>query len=736
MSYVRGLMDSRVSYVFAVFGVLLALLMLSVPPMYAEEAVNIKLTVEKSGDGTGIVGSSPMGISCGSMCSASYAKDTVVMLMAKPGQGSVFGGWSGCNSDSDTPASGTDDDVMQCKVKMSSEKTVTAKFNKGTPSAGATLDVKKEGDGTGMVMSTPPGISCGDTCSANYPPGTIVLLVAQPAAGSTFGTWSGCDQGTDTSSSGNEFPKCKVIMPASSDNTTANKTVTVKFNKGTSGGITLTVRKAGSGKGTVESTPTGISCGSTCVAPYAKDTVVTLKATADAASTFGGWSGCDQASDNSTGSDCKVTMAAGKMVTATFTGSGPVMPKVIHDYNGDGMSDILWHNQKTGMVAIWLMDSDNVTSHGSPGTVPRSWQIDGAGDFDGDGKTDIIWRNTKDGSLHIWFMDGLTMAGRAPVKFSNSDMKIHKKDWYLVAVGDFNGDGKTDMLFRQKGNGNNQHGKNNGNEQKGNGKMALWLMNGADVVDAKVLDGSPGRDWVVAGVGDFDGDGRDDIIFRHEGIGKLAIWLMDGTTARASMVQLPLKDPQWRIARVGDFDGDGKADILYKNVRTGDVAIWFMDGTTVKDAKIVATVADDSWHIVRVGDYNGDGKLDILWQNDTTGLLYMWFMDGATIKSHASLGAVDDPDWFVIGTGRVQVTPANTTLTAPAVNDTTTFTVDGGEAPYTTKVSNPALISAAIDADGVLTVTVLKAVTAEVRAVITVLDANNETAWAFVTLKP
>jgi hypothetical protein len=76
----------------------------------------------------------------------------------------------------------------------------------------------------------------------------------------------------------------------------------------------VTISKGGTGAGTVTSLPAGIDCGPTCAADFPTGTVVTLTATADAASTFAGWSGAC----SGTGS-CLVTVNAAQTVTASFS---------------------------------------------------------------------------------------------------------------------------------------------------------------------------------------------------------------------------------------------------------------------------------------------------------------------------------------------------------------------------------------------------------------------------------
>jgi hypothetical protein len=183
-----------------------------------------------------------------------------------------------------------------------------------------TLTVSKAGTGTGTVTSSPAGINCGATCAAAYDFNTSVTLTAA-AVGSTFTGWSGSGcSGTGT---------CTVTMDAA-------KSVTATFSLEA---FTLTVSKAGTGSGTVTSSPAGINCGATCAAPYDVNTSVTLTAAAATGSTFTGWSG---SGCSGTGT-CVVTMDAAKSVTATFTLSGPpgldyftVNPCRILDTRSDG----------------------------------------------------------------------------------------------------------------------------------------------------------------------------------------------------------------------------------------------------------------------------------------------------------------------------------------------------------------------------------------------------------------
>ena len=168
----------------------------------------------------------------------------------------------------------------------------------GSPSGGYTVAVSDIGSGTGTVGSNPAGIDCGSTCSATYPSGAVVTLVATPSSGSTFGGWSG-------GGCGGTGP-CTIAG-------TVPVAVTATFTATATPTFRLTVSRLG--PGFVSSSPSGISCGSRCGATFAGGTVVTLTAASRFGWKLAGWSG---GGCSGTGT-CTVTMNGNPTVTATFT---------------------------------------------------------------------------------------------------------------------------------------------------------------------------------------------------------------------------------------------------------------------------------------------------------------------------------------------------------------------------------------------------------------------------------
>jgi concanavalin A-like lectin/glucanase superfamily protein/List-Bact-rpt repeat protein len=245
---------------------------------------SFSVSVVRTGSGSGAVSSAPVGIDCGTVCSARFSADSTVVLTANPNPGSAFDGWSGCDVAADT----------QCTVRVTATKTVTAAFQ----AIPLRLTVTKAGTGNGLVASA-AGIACGGVCTRVLNGGTALQLVATPDAGSTFVGWSG----GGCSGAG----PCSLTL-------TAVTTVTATFTAPL-GQFALSVVLRGSADGAVSSDFSGIACGASCSQLYPSGTTVTLTATAAGGAAFKGWSGAGCSGSGS----CTVAMTAPRAVQAIFS---------------------------------------------------------------------------------------------------------------------------------------------------------------------------------------------------------------------------------------------------------------------------------------------------------------------------------------------------------------------------------------------------------------------------------
>jgi hypothetical protein len=262
----------------------------------------------------------------------------------------------------------------------------------------------------------------------------------------------------------------------------------------------------------------------------------------------------------------------------------------------------------------------------NPGSVTAA-----KADFSADGKADIVWQRN-DGYLSIWAMSGATMTAAPALSPGVVD-----PNWRIVATGDFNGDGKADLIW-----------------EDADGWLAVWYMNGAAMIATELLKPGhiAGAAWKIVGAGDFNGDGKTDLVWQHDD-GWLALWYMNG----AAMIATELLNPgqivgtDWKIAGAGDFNGDSKPDLVWQHT-SGWVSVWYMNGRNLVGAVYMnpAQVDDTNWKIRAVIDINADGKTDLIWQHMSGGWLSAWLMDGINATNMVFLNPSNvSGGWKIVG---------------------------------------------------------------------------------------
>jgi hypothetical protein len=308
--------------------------------------------------------------------------------------------------------------------------------------------------------------------------------------------------------------------------------------------------------------------------------------------------------------------------TVTVTSSTTRMRVSTADFSGDSKSDIFLRRQSTsGEDSIWLMNGTTKAVGAYTESAGTNWHVVGIGDFDGDGKADVLWRDPTTGQNAMWLMNGTTKAVGVIIESAGTQ-------WDVAGVGDFDGDGKADIIWRNHNTGEN----------------SMWLMNGTTKRMGTYI-ASAALHWKVVAIGDFDGDGKADILWRDSSTGQNAMWLMNGATKTVDAI-IESAATSWDVAGVGDFDGDGKWDIFWRNHNTGENYIWLMNGTT-KAAGGYTQTAGLNWTVAAIGDYDGDGKSDVLWRDYGSGSNDMWLMSSTTKRVEAVLESAD-PSWRIV----------------------------------------------------------------------------------------
>jgi hypothetical protein len=281
------------------------------------------------------------------------------------------------------------------------------------------------------------------------------------------------------------------------------------------------------------------------------------------------------------------TVTAGP--STAFQSTGFIM-----DVNADGRADMAWYLGNS--LTVWQTNADGSVSpttysgcNAFPGWSPCNL-YSGGGDFNGDGVSDILWISSSTTETKRWSIWQLSTTG-GPQIFSGSDATLSSYTPYLV---DINGDGKTDILWDSI----DTSGLSTGNR-------VLWLSkgDGTFVVQTNVSGQNGTLSGFRPYIGDFNGDGLGDILWVQEsggtrptggsfkgasGLsgGTYVLWLGkgDGTFTVISNFGGQNGTLVNYAPLLGDFNGDGKTDILWDQRNSIDTrsagyrALWLSDG--------------------------------------------------------------------------------------------------------------------------------------------------------------
>jgi hypothetical protein len=309
------------------------------------------------------------------------------------------------------------------------------------------------------------------------------------------------------------------------------------------------------------------------------------------------------------------------------------------DFNADGKLDLIvgaYGLSQGGIVSVLFGNGDGTFQPHSDYTVgsPRLIAVQ---DFNGDGKLDVALSGTP--GARIVLGNGNGTLGQA-VQYSTGAVPI------AVAVADFNNDGKPDLAVVNL---------NCAATPCSNSSVSILLGDGEGTF-APHMDFAVGHRPSAVAVGDFNGDGKQDLALANAGDGTVSILLGNGDgTFQTAVPPAVGNNPQAIVA--ADFNGDGKLDLAVCNFNDNSVSILLGKGDGTFQAQVAYPTALGPTALV-ASEFNGDGKLDLAVADAQTvglqnlGLVSVLLDNGdGTFQNHSDtqLGLMVTPVTLVAG---------------------------------------------------------------------------------------
>ena len=285
------------------------------------------------------------------------------------------------------------------------------------------------------------------------------------------------------------------------------------------------------------------------------------------------------------------------------------------DVRTGGFESLIGFDADTG--SWWLSKSDGtrLSNLGLGGWDTGSGFTDIVrGDFDGDGRLDMAAR-TGDGDLVVSLLSDDVVAGSARLQSDVWGTWSDIYTWSDIQVGDFNGDGRDDLIGRAEENGN----------------WYIAYSDGQRFETDRVGRISTRFEWTDAVVGDFDGKGSDDIAVRNAANGEWWVGFSSPTRTAGGIDRVELQNTylgswspkvEWDDVQTGDFNGDGRVDILGRVASSNELWVAETNAGARFDIRYYGRLSTQAqWTDLTVANFSGDGADDIVVRNAGNGRL-------------------------------------------------------------------------------------------------------------------
>ncbi len=296
--------------------------------------------------------------------------------------------------------------------------------------------------------------------------------------------------------------------------------------------------------------------------------------------------------------------------------SGGKAPTARSDIDGNGVSDVMFQYKVDHQIGFWMNGSNTWKGQGL--SEPAEWEVVGAYDMNANGKADVVMLgnvtvNGVKGAYVGYRKDGDTSTWETISYLKNPD----NVQWN-AKVGNMTGNaGKNSIVWHAAELG----------------AVGVWT-DGTD--NWVAISGGFDKNWTMLGTGDFNGNGKDEILFLYNG--SLYTTDIDGNFVSLGNAA------GWNVCAIGDFSADGKDDLILFHKETGSV-MKYENGQSSQWSSLGQLDAGD-WFIVGAGDYNGDGKDDLLVRQYSTGML--GYYAEANLSKWTEMGRGVDMNWAVI----------------------------------------------------------------------------------------